>query len=139
MTNLEINNLIRKLETVKFKLFEALAEIDNLENVIKEINSKRKNSEEIENIPRHYFTTISKKDTFEKKQDDLTETSKIIIDDEISEDAEIILVASDGSYVKNKSRISTACCIILAENSILNEELVTSAIKSSTEPEIIGD
>ena len=77
---MEINNLSRKLETVKFKLIEALAEIDNLENVIKEINSKRKNPEEIENIPRHNFTTISKQDTMEKKQEDLTKTSKIIIE-----------------------------------------------------------
>ena len=138
MTNLEINNLTSKLESVKFKLFEALAEIDNLENVIKEMNSKRKNSEEIENIPRSNFTTISKKEAFEKKEEDQTETSKIIIDDDISEDTEIILLATDGSYVKNKSRISTACSIVFAENSILNEDLVTTAIKSSTEPEIIG-
>ena len=100
MSNIEINNVSRRPEKVKFKLVVVLAEIDGLENTVKEIKSKSTNTDEIERLPRTNFTTISKSEANEKKQDDKMNTSRIIFDKEKNEDNEVILVASDGSYVK---------------------------------------
>ena len=102
---------------------------------------KNKNNEtaEIENIPRSNFTTTTKPEVNDRILGDKTKTSKISINTNNSNpDSELILVATDGSLTKSRSRISTATAVIFAENSILNEEFTTTAKKSSSEPEIIG-
>ena len=116
MYTTELNNVSRKLETAKFKLFEVLQEIENLEKEVNDLKSKTNNNEEIEKIPRSNFTTITKTEAEEKIKEDKTETSKIIMDKEKSNrETELILVASLGSLIKSRSRISTATAIIFAE------------------------
>ena len=135
----EINNVLIKLETTKYKLFEIISEIEDLEEKVKKIEREERQDSDIDGIPRHNLTTVTKDDVAEKIEDDKTRSSKVIFDKIESEpDAVLILIGVDRSMVKAKSRISTATAVIFAESSILNEEFSTSARKSSSEPEIIG-
>lgn len=82
MCTIELNNVSRKIETAKFKLFKVLQEIENIENEVNEFKSKTKNNDEIKKIPRSNFTTIMKTEAEDKINADKTDTSKIIIDKE---------------------------------------------------------
>ena len=139
MNKSEINNILRRLENTKYKIFGIITEIEEIEDRVRKIEKQDSQDTEIEGIQRQNLTTVTKEDVLEKIQDDTTDSSKVILEKNKEEkENELILIGVDGSLVKAKSRTSTATAIIYSEYSILNEVFTTSSKKSSSEPEIIG-
>ena len=127
MNKSEINNILRRLENTKYKLFGIITEIEEIEDRVRKIEKQDTQDTDIEGIQRQNLTTVTKEDVLEKIQDDRTDSSKVILEKNKEEtNDELILI---GSLVKAKSRTSTATAVIFSESSILNEVFTTSAIK----------
>ena len=93
MNTTDLNTVLRKIESTKFKLFEIIQELETLETKVNDIAHKFKDNAEIKNISRSNFTSITKTEVDEKIEDDNTNTSKLIFDKEKSNtDMELILV-----------------------------------------------
>ena len=57
----EINNVLIKLETTKYKLFEIISEIEDLEEKVKKIEREERQDSDIDGIPRHNFKNSNKR------------------------------------------------------------------------------
>ena len=110
MNNTDLNRILKRVESTKFKISEILHELKDIEKTVSQIKLKNDENSEIENIPRSNFTTTNK-------------SNVIINNDEDNPDSEIVFITCDGSLTQSRLRISTATAVIFAENYILNEEI----------------
>ena len=56
----EINNVLRKLENTKYKLFGIITEIEEIEDRVRKIEKQDTQDTDIEGIQRQNLTTVTK-------------------------------------------------------------------------------
>ena len=98
MNNTDLNRILKRVESTKFKISEILHELKDIEKTVSQIKLKNDENSEIENIPRSNFTTTNKTEIEERIIDGKTDKSNVIINnDEDNPDSEIVFITCGDS------------------------------------------
>ena len=137
-TSIHLNNLENKLVKMKNYIISLTHEIDQVLEDINNIKESLDPENMFQGIPTCELTMITKDELERKKEEDIFNSTRIIVDKYQTTIIKIPLIATDSSLIQARSRRVATSAVIFGENSTLNDTAVCPDSTSSTTPEIMA-